>query len=94
MSVDVDMKPLDEQSKEEKKEEKTPPPPPTPVQEIKTNVALIERGVQTLEPRFTQRALRTLTGLRRKLDDKVLRDAINETYPKGTSRMFMPTSRY
>ena len=86
MSGDVDMKPLDEQSKEEKKEEKTPPPPPlTPVQEIKNNVTLIERGVQTLEPRFTQRVLRSLTVIRRKLDDKTLRDAINETYPKGVS---------
>ncbi|KAI0716513.1 PCI domain-containing protein [Earliella scabrosa] len=81
--ADVEMKPVDEK-KEEKKEEKTTeekkPTPLTPVAEIKANVVLIERAVSTFEPRFTHRVLRSLAHLRRKLDDKVLRDAVNAIY--------------
>lgn len=89
---DVEMKAADkakgdkkDEKKEEKKEEekKVVKPPPTPVAEIKSNVVLIERGVSTMEPRFTHRVLRTLTALRRRADDKVLRDVIEELYPKG-----------
>jgi len=82
--ADVEMKPVDEEKKEEEgtkddaKEQTTPPL--TPVAEIKSNVALIERAVATLEPRFTHRVLRTLGALRKKLDDSVLRDAISEVY--------------
>jgi hypothetical protein len=93
---DVEMKPADnkddkkkkDEKKEEKKEKKEEPPkpPPTPVQEIKYNVVLIERAVATMEPRFAHRALRTLTGLRRRLDDVVLRNAVNEVFVKGTRR--------
>lgn len=90
--ADVEMKPVDDKPKEEKEEEKpkdedakeTKPVPPTPVAEIKANVALIDRAVATLEPRFTHRVLRTLTSLRKRLDDKVLRDAVTELYPDGT----------
>ena len=57
--------------------------PPSPTAEIKSNVTLIERAVSTLEPRFTLRVLRTLTTLRKKLDDKVLRDAIESIFPSG-----------
>lgn len=85
--ADVEMKPVDEEKKaeEEKKEEsKEPSPPPlTPTAEIKANVALIERAVSTLEPRFTHRVLRTLTALRKKLDDAILREAISEVYTTG-----------
>ncbi|KAH8113936.1 PCI domain-containing protein [Phellopilus nigrolimitatus] len=92
---DVEMKPVDENSKEKDtkdskgtdkdkkgkdKKEEPAPPPPTPAQEIKTNVALIEKGVSMLEPRFTHRVLRSLTSLRKKLDDKVLREAIEDVY--------------
>ncbi|RPD77103.1 hypothetical protein L226DRAFT_533105 [Lentinus tigrinus ALCF2SS1-7] len=82
--ADVEMKVVD--AKEEKKEEKTTteekkPVPLTPVAEIKANVALIERAVSTLEPRFIHRVLRSLMHLRKKLDDKVLRDAIQAIYP-------------
>ncbi|TFK80395.1 diphenol oxidase-A2 [Polyporus arcularius HHB13444] len=81
--ADVEMKPLDD--KKEKKEEKTAaeekkPVPLTPVAEIKGNVAFIERAVSTLEPRFTHRVLRSLAHLRKKLDDKVLRDAVQAIY--------------
>lgn len=92
---DVEMKPADktkdakkdemkdEKKEEDKKDEAKPPPPPAT--EIKSNVALIERAVSTLEPRFTHRVLRTLTSLRKRVDDRVLRDAIDELYAKGKS---------
>lgn len=91
-SKDVEMKPVDskklenkdDKKKDDKEKEVAPaPPPPTPAQEIKTNVALIERGVSTLEPRFTNRVLRNLTALRKRLDDGVLREALGEVYVKG-----------
>ncbi|TFL04701.1 PCI domain-containing protein [Pterulicium gracile] len=63
---------------------KPPPPPPTPVAEIKSNVALLERAVTTLEPRFTHRVLRSLNTLRKRLDDTVLRNAVTELYTKDT----------
>ncbi|CCL99614.1 uncharacterized protein FIBRA_01632 [Fibroporia radiculosa] len=87
--TDVEMKPEDGEKKEaegkdakknKEDELKDKKPPPTPVAEIKTNVTLIERAVSTLEPRFTHRVLRTLTALRKKLNNKVLRDAIEEVY--------------
>lgn len=88
---DVEMKPTDSKpkdgkkdgEKEEKKEAAPPPPPPTPEAEIKANIALIERAVATLEPRFTHRVLRTLATLRKRIDEKVLRNAISEVYAKG-----------
>lgn len=88
--ADVEMKPADEK-KEEKKEEKTTeeekkPVPLTPVAEIKANILLIERAVSTMEPRFTHRVLRSLTHLRRKLDDKVLRDVIQGIYTTGAQQ--------
>ncbi|KAJ6541119.1 PCI domain-containing protein [Mycena sp. CBHHK59/15] len=89
--ADVEMKPVDKKDdkktdkKEEKKEKEEPPkPPPTPVQEIKYNVVLIERAVATLEPRFAHRVLRTLTSLRKRLDDTVLRNAIEEVFVRDT----------
>ena len=60
-----------------------PQVPLTPTEEIKSNITLIERAVSTLEPRFTHKVLRSLTHLRRKLDEKVLRSVINEVYVKG-----------
>ncbi|KAJ7185558.1 PCI domain-containing protein, partial [Mycena filopes] len=93
---DIEMKPAkkDDKSKKDadkdkkkddkKKEEPIPKPPPTPVQEIKNNILLIERGVATLEPRFTNRSMRTLTALRKRLDDGVLRTAVEEVFVKDT----------
>lgn len=85
---DVEMKPAGGKAKETneentKEEAETKPTPPTPVAEIKANILLIERGVSSLEPRFTHRVLRTLTSLRKRIDDTVLRHAIEEAYPKG-----------
>lgn len=58
-------------------------PPLSPVAEMKSNVALIERAVSTLEPRFTIRVLRSLTALRKRLDDKALCDAVSDVYSQG-----------
>lgn len=68
--------------------DKTPPSskpvvPLTPGEEIKSNITLIERAVSTLEPRFTHKVLRSLTHLRRQMDEKVLKDVIAEVYAKG-----------
>jgi len=87
--ADIEMKAAenkakDEGKKEEKKQEEAPKPPPSPVAEIKSNIALIERAVSTLEPRFTHRVLRTLTALRKRIDATVLRNAIEEVYTKGS----------
>ena len=82
--ADVEMKPADTtQVRPEDKEVKEPTPPPTPAAEIKSNIALIEKAVWSLEPRFTHRVLRSFTSLRKKLDDTVLREAIQEVYPTG-----------
>lgn len=81
--VDVEMKPVDEKKEEKTVEEEKKPIPLTPTAEIKANIALIERAVATLEPRFTHRVLRSLNHLRKRLDDKILRDAINESYVPG-----------
>lgn len=72
----------DDKADASKKVEEKPVPPSPPV-EIKSNVALIERAVADLEPRFTHRVLRSLTALRKRLDNKFLRDAIEENYPTG-----------
>ncbi|KAG8757396.1 26S proteasome non-ATPase regulatory subunit [Serendipita sp. 396] len=54
----------------------------TPVQEIKANVALIQRGVSSMEPRFAHRVLRGLTGLRKVLNSQVIAQAIEENLVK------------
>ena len=83
---DVEMKPTedklsDKKSEEDQKDQK--PSPPSPLTEIKNNVALLERAVSTLEPRFTHRVLRTLTALRKRINDTVLREAVELFYAKG-----------
>ncbi|KAG1776894.1 PCI domain-containing protein [Suillus placidus] len=77
-----------EDKKDDKKDEKKPeskPEPPTPTQEIKANIALIDRAINDLETRFTHRVLRSLTALRKRINDKVLRDAVEENYPKDSA---------
>jgi 26S proteasome regulatory subunit N3 len=90
--ADLEMKPVDTKGEsdskaadEEKKDEETIPTPPSPAAEIKLNISFLQRAVTTLEPRFTHRVLRTLTALRKRLNDSVLREAIIEVYPKGAS---------
>lgn len=80
--ADVEMK--DAKTKGDTKAEvAAPSPPASPISEIKSNVALIERAVSTLEPWCTVRVLRSLTALRKRLDDKALSDAVSEIYPHG-----------
>jgi 26S proteasome regulatory subunit N3 len=88
--ADVEMKPVDKKSDKDTKDTKdkeesssTPAAPPSPASEIKTNLALIHRGVISLEPRFTNRVLRSLNTLRKKLNGAILRDVIAEVYAKG-----------
>lgn len=83
--ADIETKPADatRDKPEDKKDAKELVPPPTPAAEIKANIALIEKAVWSLEPRFTHRVLRSFTALRKKLDDAVLREAIQDAYPTG-----------
>ncbi|KAJ3829537.1 PCI domain-containing protein [Lentinula raphanica] len=78
-----------DEKKDEKKEETTQEEvkkePPTPLAEIKGNFVLIDRAVSTLEPRFTHRVLRTLTTLVKKIDEGIIRNAIEEAYPKDSA---------
>lgn len=53
--------------------------------EIKQNLTLINRAVHNLEPRFTARVLRTLTGLRKKLYREAIQEVVNDVYPKSQS---------
>jgi len=53
--------------------------------EIKANFVFIDKAVSTLEPRFTHRVLRTLTSLLKKIDETILRKAIEEGYPKESA---------
>jgi 26S proteasome regulatory subunit N3 len=88
--ADIEMKAPDAEAKDNKTDaaEKTALPL-TPVAEIKANAVLIEKAVTTLESRFINRVLRTLTTLRKRLDGKVLRDSVNEIYPKGPLDLVM-----
>lgn len=92
--ADVEMKPADsaQDKSEDKKPAKEPTPPPTPAAEIKSNIALIEKAVWSLEPRFTHRVLRSFNALKKKLDDAVLREAIQEVYPTGIKSWSCPRS--
>lgn len=89
-SKDVEMKPLtiDTDIKDSKDKENKDAPPPvklTPTQEIKANIALIQRGVSSMEPRFAHRVLRTLTGMRKMLTAEILSQAIEENLAKGAA---------
>ncbi|KAJ4490181.1 PCI domain-containing protein [Lentinula aciculospora] len=75
----------DEKKQEIKEEEEVKKEPPTPLAEIKGNFVLIDRAVSTLEPRFTHRVLRTLTTLVKKIDVAIIRNAIEEVYPKESA---------
>ena len=50
--------------------------------EIKLNLALLDRAVHAIEPRYSARVLRTLTTLRRRLDKESLSEVIETCYPK------------
>jgi 26S proteasome regulatory subunit N3 len=86
---DVEMKPTEDKLSDTKNGEEKKPSPPSPLTEIKNNVALLERAVSTLEPRFTHRVLRTLTALRKRINDVVLREAIELIYAKGHLYLYL-----
>jgi len=85
--ADVEMKREDKnaEGKKEEKEEEKKPIPISPEAEIRSNAALIDRAVSTLEPRFSHRVLRTLTALRKRVDASILWTAIEGIYRKGSS---------
>lgn len=82
---DVDMKPDEDKKADEKKEVKIPVL--SPAEEIRTNLALIDKAVTTMEPRFTHRVLRTFSALRKRIDASVLRAAVEDAYTKGKPEM-------
>ncbi len=51
------------------------------ITDIKEHVKQIEKAVSTKEPRFMSRALRALVTLRKKLNQNVLRIAIQGYFP-------------
>ncbi|KAH7345253.1 proteasome regulatory subunit C-terminal-domain-containing protein [Rhizoctonia solani] len=79
----TDTKPKDAPTEPEKPAD-VPPPPISVGAEIKANLGLLDRAVSTVEPRFTVRVLRNLTGLRKKLNADHLREAISSAYPKDS----------
>ncbi|CAE6460226.1 unnamed protein product [Rhizoctonia solani] len=79
----TDTKPKDAPTEPEKPTE-APPAPISVSAEIKANLALLDRAVSTVEPRFTVRVLRNLTGLRKKLNADHLREAVSSAYPKDS----------
>jgi 26S proteasome regulatory subunit N3 len=91
--ADVNMKAGDKSADDKPKDTtpaKPPPPPPSPAAEIKANLGLIHRGVVSLEPRFTNRVLRGLTTLRKKLTSAIFRDVVSEVYAKGVYARVAP----
>ncbi|KAJ7584924.1 PCI domain-containing protein [Mycena floridula] len=85
-STDKKEEKKDDKKEEKKEEEKAPVPPPTPSAEIKTNLALIDKAVLTMEPRFTHRVLRSLGSLRKRVDAQILKNAVQEAYPECAVR--------
>lgn len=93
MAQDIEMKAADdkekkvEAKKDDKKEDKVEvqPKPMTVKEEIKLNLALLDRAVHAIEPRYSARVLRTLTTLRRRLDKESLSEVIETCYPKSSS---------
>ncbi|KAF2834793.1 26S proteasome non-ATPase regulatory subunit 3 [Patellaria atrata CBS 101060] len=56
------------------------------VNDIKANFALLERAVTQFDARFTLRALRSISSLRKRLTASVLAEAITLAYPQGSER--------
>lgn len=85
--ADVEMKPAADGPKDTTEEIKAPPALPSPATEIKGNAILIDRGVSTLEPRFTHRALRSLAALRKRITPEILKNVTLELCPKGIGNL-------
>merc|ERR1719187_544252 len=55
------------------------------LEDLRDHIRHVEKAVATKEPRFMSRALRALVPLRRKLNNNVLRRAINGYFTASTS---------
>lgn len=55
------------------------------ISDIKSNFALLERAVTLFDARFTLRALRSISSLRKRLTPDILAQVITETYPSTSS---------
>ena len=53
---------------------------------------LVERGVNQKEPRFINRAVRSLQSLRKRINDGILRKLITAYYPPSKSSFELPNS--
>ena len=59
--------------------------PPISYPDIKNNFTLLERAVAHFDPRFTLRALRSISSLRKHLSPDVIAQIIVETYPSSNA---------
>lgn len=82
---DTEMTPAAPLAEDKKEETKPVHPQAQTLAAIKHNFALLDRAVSHIEPRFTARVLRTLTGVRRRVNQHpdILRKAIEEGLVKG-----------
>lgn len=53
--------------------------------DIKSNFALLDRAVALFDPRFTLRALRSISSLRKRLNPDILAQAIAESFPASSA---------
>ncbi|KAK6218775.1 1 3-beta-glucanosyltransferase gel4 [Pestalotiopsis sp. IQ-011] len=78
---DVDM---DDSDKPEDLEVKVDPVTQT-IADIKSNFALLDRAVTLFDARFTLRALRSISSLRKRLTPEIIAQAIAESFPATSS---------
>ncbi|RUP48094.1 proteasome regulatory subunit C-terminal-domain-containing protein [Jimgerdemannia flammicorona] len=50
--------------------------------DLRQNIALLQRAVETIESRFTTRVLRTTASIRRRLNAEILAQAVRDHYPR------------
>jgi len=77
---DVEMKPADEETKEISEAASLV------LADLKQNIALLQRAVETIESRFTTRVLRTAASIRRRINANILAQAVRDNYPKDDTR--------
>ncbi|OZJ06983.1 hypothetical protein BZG36_00260 [Bifiguratus adelaidae] len=81
-TTDVEMKETTEGA--EKEEQVTEVDPVEQLKaDIKQNILLLEKGVNTVEARYTTRVLRTTASIRRRLTPEVLATVIRDYYPES-----------
>ncbi|KAK3317853.1 proteasome regulatory subunit C-terminal-domain-containing protein [Cercophora scortea] len=75
---------MDDPSKAEDGEVKVDPIVQT-INDIKSNFALLDRAVALFDARFTLRALRSISSIRKRLTPDILAQVISETFPSSSS---------